>query len=50
MLFRFGKVDSVLCSFCKMIEETPFYLFYSFFNCTETKLLLDQLKEMNFFI
>ena len=44
MLFRFGKVDSLLCSFCKMIDETPVYLFY---NCTETKLLWDQLKEFN---
>ena len=42
MLFRFGKIDSPLCSFCKMIEETPLHLFY---NCTKTKLLWDQLKE-----
>ena len=41
MLFRFGKIDSPLCSFCKMIEETPLHLFY---NCTKTKLLWDQLK------
>ena len=27
MLFRFGKIDSLLCSFCKMIEETPLYFF-----------------------
>ena len=26
MLFRFGKVDSPLCSFCKMIDETPLHL------------------------
>ena len=36
MLLRFGKIDSPLCSFCKMIEETPIYPFY---NCTKTKLL-----------
>ena len=33
MLFRFGKIDSPLCSFCKMIEETPLHLFY---NCIKT--------------
>ena len=42
MLFSFGKIDSSLCSFCKMIDETPLHLFY---NCTKTKLLWDQLKE-----
>ena len=42
MIFRFGKTDSPLCSFCKMISETPLHLFY---NCTKTKLLWDQLKE-----
>ena len=42
MLFRFAKIDSPLGSFCKMIDETPLYLFY---NCTKTKLLWDQLKE-----
>ena len=42
MFFRFGKIDSSLCSFCKMIDETPLHLFY---NCTKTKLLWDQLKE-----
>ena len=41
MLFRFRKIDSPLCS-CKMIDETPFHLFY---NYTKTKLLWDQLKE-----
>ena len=38
----FGKIDSRLCFFCKMIEETPLHLFY---NCTKTNLLWDQLKE-----
>ena len=42
MLFRFGKIDSPLCSFCKIIDETPLQLFY---NCTKTKRLWDQLKE-----
>ena len=41
MLFRFVKIDSPLCSFCKMIGETPLHLFY---NCIKTKLLWDQLK------
>ena len=42
MLFKFGKIDSLLCPFCKMIEETPLHLFY---NCIKTKLLWDQLKD-----
>ena len=42
MLFRFGKIDSPLCSFCKMIEETPLHIFY---NCIKTKLHWDQLKD-----
>ena len=42
ILFWFGKIDSPLCSFCKMIDESPLDLFY---KCTETKLLWDQLKE-----
>ena len=41
-LFRLGKIDSPVCSFCKMIEKTPINLFY---NCIKTKLLWDQLKE-----
>ena len=42
MVFRFGKIDSTLCSFCKMIDETPLHLFY---NCAKIKRLWDQLKE-----
>ena len=42
MLFRFGKSDSLLCFFCKMIDKAPRHLFY---NCTKAKLLWDQLKE-----
>ena len=38
----FGKIDSPLCSFCKMIDKTPLHIFYNF---TKTKLLWDQLKE-----
>ena len=44
MLFRIGKIDSLLCSFCKMVDETPPHLFY---NCTKTKLFRDQLKELS---
>ena len=43
MLFRFGKIDSPLCSFGKMVDKTPLHLFY---NCTKSKLLPDQLKEL----
>ena len=42
MLFRFGKIDSPLCSFCKMTDKTPLHLLY---NCAKTKLFWDQLKE-----
>ena len=42
MLFKFGKIDSPLCPFCKIIEETPVHLFY---KCIKTKLLWDQLKD-----
>ena len=41
-LFKFGKIDSPRCPFCKMIEETPLPLFY---DCIKTKLLWDQLKD-----
>ena len=42
MLFKFGKTDSPLCSFCKVVDETPPHLFY---NCAKTKLFQNQLKE-----
>ena len=45
MLFRFGKFDSPLCFFCKMLEETPLHLFY---NCIKTKLFWDQLKDLKY--
>ena len=35
MLFRFGKIDSPVCSFCKMIDETPLHRFY---NCSKRNL------------
>ena len=40
----FGKVDSPLCSFCKMHEETISHLF---FECLQTKMLWEFLN--NFF-
>ena len=42
VLFKSGKIDSLLCSICKMIDETPLHLFY---NYTKTKLFREQLKE-----
>ena len=42
MLFRFGKLDLALCSFCKMVDQTSLHLYY---NCTKTILLWNQLKE-----
>ena len=42
MLSSFGKIDSPLCSFCKMKDETPLQLFYNF---TKTKLLWNRLKK-----
>ena len=36
MLFRFGKIDSPLCSFCKTIDKTPLRFFY---NCTKETFL-----------
>ena len=42
MLLRFRKINSSLCSFCKMEDETSLYLFLA---CTKTKHLWKQLKE-----
>ena len=42
MLFRFVKIYSPLCSYCKMIDETWLYLFY---NCTKTKISWGKLKK-----
>ena len=41
IIFRFGKINSPLCSFSKMINETQLHIFY---NYTEMKLLRNQLK------
>ena len=35
ILFSFRKIDSPLCPFCKMIDETPLHLFC---NCTKSKI------------
>ena len=42
MLFRFGKIDSLLYFPCKMVDVTPLHLFY---NCRKAKLLWDQVNE-----
>ena len=45
ILFSFGKTDSSLFFFCKIVDETPFHLFY---KCTNPKLFRDQFKEIIF--
>ena len=42
MLFRFKKVDSLLCSYCNEEEETPLHLFHS---CLKTKQLWNKLRQ-----
>ena len=42
LLYRFGKIDSPLCSFCKTQEETPFHLFY---ECSKANNLWVDLKS-----
>ena len=42
MLFRFGKIDSLLYFPCKMVDVTLLHLFY---NCRKAKLLWDQVNE-----
>ena len=42
MLFMILKIDSRLCSFFKMIDETSLHFFY---NCTKIKHFCDRLKE-----
>ena len=42
MLFKSGKTDPLVCSFCKTIDKTTLHLFCT---CTKAKLLWDQLKE-----
>ena len=41
MLFKFRKVESPLCSFCKAEDETYIHLFY---RCTKTSILWRQLQ------
>ena len=41
MLFKFGKVESPLCSFCNLNGETPYHLFY---ECSHTNYSWNQLR------
>ena len=43
MLFKFGKVTSPLCSFCKLEDETPLHLFYF---CSKTQILWNPLQQL----
>ena len=43
MLFKFGKVTSPRCSFCKLHDETIMPLFY---DCLIVKELWNQLKSI----
>ena len=43
MLFKFRKVESPLCSFCKAEDETYIHLFY---RCRKTFILWRQLQEI----
>ena len=43
MLFKFGKVISPRCSFCKLQEETIMHLFY---DCLIVKRIWNQLKSI----
>ena len=43
MLFKFGKVTSPRCSFCKLHDETIMHLFY---DCLIVKKLWNQLKSI----
>ena len=43
MLFKFGKVPSPQCSFCKLHNETIMHLFY---DCMIVKELWNQLKSV----
>ena len=42
MLFKFGKVTSAQCSFCKLLDETAMHLFY---DCLIVKRLWNQLEH-----
>ena len=41
MPFKFGKMSSRLCSFCKKNDETPFHLFFKY---TRTNHLFNELE------
>ena len=43
MLFKFGKVTSPRCSFCKLHDETIMHLFY---GCLVVQRLWNQLKSI----
>ena len=43
MLFKFGKVTSPRCSFCKLHDETIMHLFY---DCFIVKKIWNQLKSI----
>ena len=43
MLFKFGKVISPRCSFCKLHKETNIHLFY---DCLIVKRIWNQLKSI----
>ena len=43
MLFKFAKVISPRCSFCKLHEETIIHLFY---DCLIVKRIWNQLKSI----
>ena len=42
MLFKFRKVESPLCSFCKAEDETYMHFFY---RCRKSSILWKQLQE-----
>ena len=42
MLFKFGKSESPLFSFCNIKDETPYHLFY---ECSHTISLWSQLRH-----
>ena len=41
MLYRFGILQDLLCSFCSLEEETPMDIFYSY---NHTQILWERLK------
>ena len=40
-LYGFGITNTVLCSFCKTLEETPIHIFY---DCIHIKYLWERLQ------